>query len=271
VRFTERDRRLLEFAADHRFVQPEHVQALLGISGAAAVARLRALCGAGVLIRERWFHRDPASYRIAKGGLSLIGSELPPPRVDLRAYEHDIGVAWLWLHARRGTFGPLREVLAERQLRSRDAAGLGAKAGPAPAWAQDAMGEPFGVRLGGVGPGGRERLHYPDLLLTTSDGRRIALELELSAKGRTRRERILAGYGADRRIDGVVYLVENPAVGRSVSASARRLGIDDRVQVQLVRLSRPGVGGAASLEAERGRSSGAEARRAESREPEVAR
>ncbi len=93
----------------------------------------------------------------------------------------------------------------------------------------------MGVRLGGTGPGGRERLHYPDLLLVTPDGRRIAVELELSAKGTARREKILAGYGADARIDAVLYLVDRPVLATAIRSSARRLGISHHVHVQWVR------------------------------------
>ena len=126
-------------------------------------------------------------------------------------------------------------------MRSEDAiAGLGA----------DRVGDPktFGVRLGGYGPGGRPRLHYPDLLLVTPDGRRVAVELELSSKGRTRREKILRGYAADRDIDAVVYLVDNPAVGRAIRTSAARVGSSGRIQVQPVRWAgshSPRDGGAA--------------------------
>src|SRR5919201_4036230 len=110
VRITERDRELLGFVADHRLVVPAHIQALLGVSAAAAYARLRALAAAGLLTHESVFHREPACYRIARKGLALIGSDLPPPRLDLRNYQHDMGVAWLWLAARSGAFVPMREV-----------------------------------------------------------------------------------------------------------------------------------------------------------------
>jgi DNA-binding Lrp family transcriptional regulator len=224
---TERDRRLLEFVADHRFVLPAHVAALLGISEEAASARLRALSRAGMLSRERLLHQQPAHHQITRKGLALIGSSLPRPRIDLRCYEHDIGTAWLWLAARGGAFGPLREVLSERRLRSRDGTADGRR-------------QPLGVRLGGVGPGGRERLHYPDLVLTTASGHRIALELELTSKGRSRREKILAGYGADPRVDAVVYFVgeQGSRLDRAIRESAARLGISRLVHVQRVRVPR---------------------------------
>ncbi len=214
------------FLAEHRMALPDHVAALLGTTLDAAKARLARLAKAGYVRREAVFRNHPAMHLIARDGLKVLGSALPPPRIDMRSYQHDAGVAWLWLAARRGTFGPVREILGERRMRSHDAA-RDRDAHPPH--------EPFAVKLGGVGPRGRERLHYPDLLLSTADGRRIALELELSSKGRTRLEKILTGYAADPRIDGVVYLVESWAVGRSVEAAARRLGVSSRVHIQRVR------------------------------------
>jgi hypothetical protein len=222
IRLGEQDIELLWFLAEHRMALPDHVVALLGATEQAAGARLNRLARAGYVESVRLFHNQPAMHLIARDGLKVLGSTLPAPKVDVHSYQHDVGVAWLWIAARRGTFGPLREVVGERRMRSHDGA-------------RDRDDEPFAVRLGGVGPWGRERLHYPDLLLRTADGRRVALELELSSKGRARRERILAGYAADPRFDGVVYLVQNAAVARSVKSAARRLGISSLVHIQRVR------------------------------------
>jgi len=142
----------------------------------------------------------------------------------LGCYDHDVGVAWLWLAARAGTFGPLRDVIGERRMRSLDAT--------APPSAQ-----PHAVRLGGVGASGRERLHYPDLLLVTPEGKRIAVELELSSKGRRRREQILSGYAADVHVDAVLYLVRSRQLGRAIQASARRMEISPLVHVQMTSLA----------------------------------
>jgi DNA-binding transcriptional ArsR family regulator len=222
------DIELLAFLAEHRMALPDHAAALLGRSPDTARVRLARLAEAGFVRSERVFRGQPPMHLITRAGLDVIASSLAPPRIELRTYAHDVGVAWLWLAARGGTFGPLHEVVGERRLRSHDGA-------------RSPEVEPLWVRLGGVGPRGRERLHYPDLLLRTADGRRIALELELSSKGRVRLETILAGYGADPRIDGVVYLVERPAIARAVRDAARRLGLSDRVHVQRVRssVSRP--------------------------------
>jgi hypothetical protein len=223
---TERDHVLLSFVAQHRLVLASHVGVLLGVSADAAAARLRALLRSGMVAGERFLHGQPRCWWITRRGLAVIDSPLPQPRVDLRAYRHDVGLAWVTLAAERGAFGELRDVVSERWMRSRDGLATRASSFSAPA--------PFGVRLGGVGPAGRERLHYPDLLLITPDARQIAVELELTSKERTRRERILAGYGGDPRIDAVLYLVDRRAVSRALEASAARLGISPMVQVQRV-------------------------------------
>lgn len=229
VLITERDHALLAFMAEHRLILGGHVQVLLGISADAARARLRSLRAAGLLAGERFFYGQPHCWWITSKGLAVIDSRLPPPRIDLRSYWHDVGLGWVRLAAERGAFGQLHQIVSERTMRSRD----GARAqGPLDMGQRE---EPFGVRLGGTGPAGRERLHYPDLLLITPHQRRIAVELELTTKNRTRRERILAGYGADYRIDAVLYLVDRPAVARAVEGSAARLALASMVQVQPVR------------------------------------
>ncbi len=235
TRLTDRDRELLELVAEHRLVLGSHVQALLGISAAASATRLRALARAGFVTSQRPFHGQPPCYLIRPRGLAAIASERSVPRIDLRCYTHDVGAAWLWIAARQGTFGPIRDVLGERRLRSLDAT-------------PDRSGPPYGVRLGGLGAHGRERIHYPDLLLVTPEGRRIGLELELSSKGRVRREKILAGYAADARIDAVLYLVGDRRIGRSIQQSARKLGVGALVHVQQVSL-RNATAGAGSARA----------------------
>ena len=226
-----------------------HVQALLGVSSTAASKRLRALEIESLLCRDALFHRYPPHYRIARDGLEVIGSGLPVPKRGLNV-AHDIGVAWLWLAAQRGAFGSLREVISERRMRSSD----GIEAHAARRTGRSAE-EPFGVRLSGHGPGGHPRLHYPDLLLVDRAGRRVAVELELSTKGRGRRDQIIGGYASDRRIEAVLYLVQDHRIAREVQAAARRFGLQQRVLVQPVRLGAgqaPAVGPAATRGAQRG-------------------
>lgn len=239
MRITDRDRLALAFAAEHRLVLGGQVQTLLDISTSAASARLRAMERAGYLVSDRPLHGEPALYQIKRRGLGAIESTLPAPRpVDLSCYRHDVGLGWLWLHARNGLFGPVRDVVSERRMRSHDGR-------------SDDRESRFGVRLGGVGPGGGERWHYPDLIIDCESGHRVAFELELTSKSRRRREVILAGYAAERRIDATVYLVDRPATGRAIAQSASRLGISARVRVQPVSLHRGGSDGRSGMQVRR--------------------
>lgn len=201
---------LLAFIGEHRFVLPAQAGALLGTDEEVARTRLRELTDAGYLIEEPVLAGQPVAYRSTRRGLDVVGSELRPLPISLTNYRHDVGAAWLWLAARNGAFGPAREVLAERVMRSRDAR---------------RRDDPFGVRLGGVGRDGRERLHYPDLLVVDNRGRKLAIELEITSKAPSAREKILAGYAGDPRIARVVYVVHAPRVARALSASVSRLGI----------------------------------------------
>jgi hypothetical protein len=232
---TERDRRILAFAAEQRFVLGAHIASLLGISTPAASARLEALCEAGYMTGADLFTGEPPYYRVRTAGLRAIGSDLPRPRtVDPSVYRHDAGLAWLTVAAERGTFGPLTEIISERRMRSED-------------WREGDRDRPFGVRLGGVGRDGRPRLHYPDLVVVTDTGHSVAFELELTTKAPRSRERILAAYAADQGIDAVVYLVDTPARRRAMEDSVRRVGIGDRVRVERVTVGhRPGAPAPAS-------------------------
>jgi hypothetical protein len=237
----ERDVALLEFAAQHRLILRAQAQAVLGLAEGSTAARLKALSEAGLLEREpSRFRGIPACFLITLAGLKAIGSSLPKPRFDLGTHDHDVGLAWLYLGAQAGKFGAVRSVLSERQMRSHDARA-------------DREGPPHAVRLGGYDGHGRERLHYPDLVLELASGHRIAFELELTGKDTRRRERILSGYAADRRIDAVVYLAEDPAVQRNVQRSAARLGISSRVIVQRCAFPEPDRRGGAGRAAHRTR------------------
>jgi hypothetical protein len=224
---TQRDQELLAYLARHRMVRTDHVAVLLGRRALTVRRRLAGLAAAGFVQGDVIFRGQPECWQITRRGLAAIGSPLPAPRRDLANHTHDVGVAWLWLAARDGAFGPLRDLHSERELRSAD--GPGRRAEP-----------PLAVRvIGGVGPRGGERLHYPDLRFTTERGERVAVELELTRKSRIRRELILSAYGAEPSVDHVLYLVRDRRIGDEIAACARRLGLEGLIHVQRVALADP--------------------------------
>jgi hypothetical protein len=236
---TEQDEVLLGFAAGHRLVIREHAQALLGVGASSASRRLGALARAGLLAQSRPFDRGPNWYRITRAGLDAISSSLPVPDSRLGQFKHDIGLAWIEIAAHRGSFGPVSEVISERRMRSEDGVWEHATS-PVD---RELQGPPHGMRLG-LGPRGKERIHYPDMVLGLAGGKRVAVELELTAKSPRRRDEILMAYAAEKRVDAVLYLVETAAMATSIRAAARAHGISRKVHVQYVKYASAASGGA---------------------------
>jgi hypothetical protein len=216
---SERDREVLGLLAEHRVMVLPQVAACLGVADRTAAARLKDLQELRLVGYEAIFRDQPGAAWITRRGLAAIESRLPPPSIDLKGYRHDIGVGWMWLAARRGAFGLTSELVSEREMRSHDLRST-------------RTGEPYGVALGGLDSHGRLTRHYPDLLLTSVDGSRVALELELTAKSARRLDTIMRGYAGDGRIDGVLYLVPTVSLERLVTAAVARAGIPDLVRVE---------------------------------------
>jgi len=218
-RITDRDRELLRFLAAHRFVLAAQVNDFLGRDPAVTYRRLGGLVRCGLVTHRRIFHAQPGIFQITPGGLGLIDSPLPAPKLDLRTYRHDIGAAWLWLKVCAGWLGEPAVVWTEREMHAADK-----RDRTAPEH------QLFGVEVDGTDRVGRPRLHHADLLMTGRDGHGTAVELELSAKARGRLESILLGYAHAPRIHRVVYLTDDRAVGRGIRAAAGSYGLDHLVR-----------------------------------------
>lgn len=230
---TARDRKLLAFAAEHRIVLAAQLARLVGCSESAARRRLGTLRDGGLVTDTRPLRHAPTAWAITRAGLRAIGSPYGrPPELDLGAYRHDVGVGWLAAAAHAGRFGELAEIISERRMRSENARAGGSAARASGGSGVSGTGStPHGVRIGGgwrPGP----RLHYPDLVLVTPAGHRIAVELELTTKTPRRREHILAAYAVDPSIDAVLYFVDRPAAGQAIARSAARVGATGKLRIQ---------------------------------------
>ena len=228
---TERDASLLGPLAEHRILIVPQVALLLGVSERTALSRLRALERNRLLQLRPIFQGLPQAASIQSRGLRALGSPLKAPQLNLNEYRHDVGVGWLWLAARAGRFGELRTLTVERQMQAEDAA-VTAGGGSAR----------WGVGLGLFNSHGRPQRHYPDLMLDTTSGHRVAVELELTLKSSGRIGRIMSSYASDATVDEVLYLVANRAIGNRVLEAARRAGIPELVHVQM--LAPDGIAGA---------------------------
>jgi hypothetical protein len=215
---TARDRSVLRFIAAQRFVLACHVNSLLGRDPVVAYRRLAGLVEAGLLSYRRIFHAEPGAFMVTNGGLAMIDSPLPRPKLDFRTYRHDVGTVWLWLAAYRGRFGPPAELHTEQQLRAADRDGAADR-------------RRFCVEIDGHDRRGRPRKHHPDLLVVHPDGSYTAAELELTLKSRSRLESILLGYGVAPRLTRVEYVSDSEPVAASVQTAVSTFGLDALVRV----------------------------------------
>jgi hypothetical protein len=228
-RLTERDVSLARWAGHWRAVLASQVQARFGIGSVVCYRRLAALVDMGLLRYRRVFHGEPGVYLSTSGGLAVAGVEMAAPRIDLATYRHDLVAVWAALAveseiAASGLDGA--RVVGERELRSI------ARSAGAPARQS---------RLSGLGAGSG-RANYPDVAVVDANGRvLVAMEVELSSKGRRRVERVLAGYVRDRHLRRVVYLTDRPGVAASVQRAARGTGADELVVVRNCRIAGQGA------------------------------
>ncbi len=231
ISLTQRDASVLGPLAEHRFLTVPQLAVLLAVTEGTATKRLSRLDHDGMLRLRSLFARLPPAASIETRGLRALGSPLKAPELNLNEYRHDVGVAWMWLAARAGSFGEPRGISTERRMQAEDGAAMAA--GRSTAW---------GVGLGVLTGHGQAKRHYPDLMLDTASGHRVAVELELTAKSAGRMARIMSAYASDARVDHVLYLAATGTIATRAAESAARAGIRDRVHVQL--LATDGIAGA---------------------------
>ena len=202
-RVTRRDLAVVGWLGRLRFAEAAQVARRFALSERHAYRRLRGLVALGLLDHRRVFHNQPGVYWATRAGLDATGLRLPPAGIDIRTYDHDRLAAAVAIDL-AGEFSP-EVIVTERELRSLDAAADTPR---------------YAVRRGSA-DSGRRGLHFPDLAVAGSDGRPLAVEVELTAKGRGRLDSIVAAYVRARHIAGVRYYAAPAAMAGLERAVAR--------------------------------------------------
>ena len=173
MEITQRDEDLLRWIHAFGFVDIRHISERYGIKNKTAYAIMQRLVKNHYVNYQRVYHRQPGVYGLTALGKALCGSELSVIRqVSTATCRHDLLVVSVaqYLQARYGgTF------ITERQLRH---------------------------QAGSTGVG--RKGHFSDGQLLFGD-KTIAIEVELSLKGRQRLARIHADYLKCIAIDKVWY------------------------------------------------------------------
>lgn len=226
-RVTSRDREIVRWIGRLRMATAAHVAERFDLGRAVGYARLNGLVKVGLLHHERIFHATPGIYLATRVGLAVAELDLPPARVDVRTYEHDLELSYLVIELER-EFGAGR-LATEREMRAADTP-LGAAPVERPRFAVALMSAGGQMQLT---PVGHARLHFPDCAIagTDHDDPILAVELERTAKGRARLRGILSAYVRARHVGLVRYYPMAHRVRDLVQAEVERLGAERLVQI----------------------------------------
>jgi hypothetical protein len=216
-RITERDMAVVAWVGRQRFAEAAQVARRFGMDEGNLYRRLRGLVAAGLLAHRRVFHLQAGVYWATSAGLAAADLRLAPAGIDIRTYQHDrlaTGVA-VELEEEFGRAA----VKTERELRSHDATA-----------AQPRYGISRSMSTG------RRGLHFPDLAIEGVDGRPLAVEVELTAKGRARLDSIIGAYVRARHVAGVRYYVA-PRAEQGLAKAIARAGAGELFDVRPIRAS----------------------------------
>lgn len=184
MQITKRDIEVLRWINSHGAVDISHVAAYLGITDKVAYRRMKKLVDEGLIWYTRFYYEQPGVYRVSQDGIKLSKDTLPALRkISKATLDHDLMVTTIsqyLLQKYQAKF------VTERQLRQQ----LGYK---------------------GVG----QNVHVSDGKLILPD-KTVAIEVELTLKGRARRDSILARYMTNFDYDEIWYFCRSGSVYKAI-------------------------------------------------------
>ena len=195
-----RDREMLAWIARFRFVTAEVLAERFDVTPQRVNARLRRFDPAGLVALHRSDLTAPRAVFLTGRGARRLG--LRPrraPRPDTHR-EHELAIAGLMARLERAADPP--RVLTERDARVTEARG-GSRCS---ADVRDS--------------GGVALRRWPDLVLETEEGARLAVEIEFAPKHTGRLRRILNGYAAATWFTELHVLARDEPVRRRIAGVA---------------------------------------------------
>jgi hypothetical protein len=199
---TGRDIAMLRYATRHGVCTADQLTRRFFTSDSACWRRLRALEGLGLIVRRRTWWQGPQVILTTPLGAQLADADLSPARLNLPELEHSLALVDLSEQLLQSQ--PGSQWLTERELR-RDAIRR---------QRQDGM-EPRPVRV-----------RTPDGVLMLG-AKRIAVELDLTAKRTEQYEQLLRAYAVDRTVQGVWWFAHSAAVSDRLTKLIERYQLTD--------------------------------------------
>lgn len=195
VQITERDKKILGWINRFRYVTAGQVMKKFNIGRTAAYVRLKKLKDGGYLKYLRFFRNRPGIYLCTGTGTAVSNSELSNynKKIDLATYEHHLTVVDISIKLKnQGKWITEREIWSEvyREL-----------------------------------DGKRSNIHIPDGIIVDREGRRTAVEVELTSKSEKRLRQIMKAHRRARMYDDVLYIVKNTGIKEKIERLSGPLNV----------------------------------------------
>jgi DNA-binding MarR family transcriptional regulator len=189
VQLTDRDMEIMRFINDFGFCEMPQIEKRFDIKPQRSYRVIGRLIRVGLVKHERGFHRSYGAYYLTIQGAKC--TELPAiEKISLGQYKHQIALINVYIKLRQEY--PQANWISERQLK-------------------------FEKFYDGIG----KRGHIADGMLIFPDGKEVAIEVEMSVKGKSRIEKILKGYAAQFTIKEVWYYCSPNVISALTALSAK--------------------------------------------------
>lgn len=195
MQVTKRDLEIICFASRFWFVTIQQIARFFGISSHWALSVCKRLVLNGYLERKKLFHHGPYLYFATRKGIALAKCDTGPGKLDISLYEHTLKVTDVFLMLREQM--PEMIWTTERELRVQEQGGQ-------------------------FTPGQKNPVRMPDAVVTLADGKRVAIEVELTKKSAKRLKSVL--YRLSRQYDEAWYFCGSEGVARRVVENAQGWG-----------------------------------------------
>lgn len=172
---TDGEMRILRFINDFGFCENQHIMKRFSLKRSACYLQMHLLIRLGLIVHVFKVPNRPGIYFLTQRGVQFSNHDLSPmPNIPMNTYFHHLSVINLYLKLRESE--PNMDWITERRLLRDQYNGMAEKI-----------------------------KHLPDGVLVFPDDSRIAIEVEISLKGRDRLDDILTNYAVQSVFKEVWY------------------------------------------------------------------
>lgn len=205
------DLEVLRYLVGHGMCSPRQVASRFSATAARAQRQLRALEDARLVTRDRVIVGLPTVVRATARGARLSGCDLPPASLELGRVRHslalvDLSDELLGAHP-ASTWTTERELRRDRMRTARD-----------------------GIRW-------ERQRRVPDGLLRLADGRRVAVELDLTSKRSSRLDLLAGAYAVDPDVDVVWWYLPSQTAAVRMGGLVAERGLEELIEPRVRRVS----------------------------------